>query len=233
MMKRKEQLFLELTRVCRTKNSKKLSEVIQENSNILDLRDSNGRTLLHYCTEHEHTSSAEQILNKRPDLLTLQDQDGFTVLHLASISGNLILLKFFLEEGRRLLKGDLFTRFINCADRENHTALHWATVSSSLACLSELPAAGADPSLADIHGAHPIHYAAQNSQPRSKVKDNLQVLREIIDFAPSEKASRDKDGRSPLTWAASSGNYDALVALLSAKADVCQQDKDGLTGMSA
>ena len=230
MNKRKEQLFLELAQVCRNRNSKKLADVIQENGNILDLRDGDGRTLLHYCTEHDHTTCADQILTRRPDLLTLQDHDGFSVLHLSSISGNSLLIKFFLQEAKRLLKGDLFARFLNCFDHENHTALHWATVSGELSCLNQLHEAGADPSLPDIHGAHPIHYAAQNSHPRSNAKENLKVLKEILSFAPSEKESRDRDGRTPLIWAASSGNTEAVMALLSAKVDTSQQDKDGLTG---
>lgn len=43
---------------------------------------------------------------------------------------------------------------------------------------------GADPSTADVNGAHPIHYAAQmcapNSEMANDVRASLHVLRKLI-----------------------------------------------------
>lgn len=229
--RKQEQLFAILAEVCRSGDVAKLTSLLDSDSSILDIKDSAGRTLLHYCCEHEHTETAELILSKRPDLMTLQDDDGYTVLHLAAISGNSSLVRFIIGEGKRILTPEALKGLLDCFDNENHTALHWATVSGEVECLILLHKSGADLNLPDVHGAHPIHYASQSDSNKSKNKRSLQILKEIILFANSEKDCKDKDGRTPLIWAASSGNCEGIMTLLTAGADATQQDKDGLTGM--
>ena len=236
--RRREQLFLDMTEACRSGDIVRLSEALEDNVSILESRDSSGRTLLHFSTQHEETSVADLILSIKPDLLVVQDNDGYTVLHLSAISGNTTLLKFFLNEAKRLLQPLEFTSFINCFDVEKHTALHWTTVSGELDSLVILDAVGADPSLADLHGAHPIHYAAQSELAvigggfaATNNKKTTMILKELLSFAPNEIDVRDKDGRTPLIWAASSGNVDAVLTLITAKCDVSLQDKDGLTAL--
>ena len=75
--------------------------------------------------------------------------------------------------------------------------------------------AGADPSTADIHGAHPIHYAAQmcgpdqqnvtlGEPPGGGPRIGLLTLKKLLGKGVSV-AVVDQDGRPPLLWAASSG----------------------------
>jgi ankyrin repeat protein len=56
-------------------------------------------------------------------------------------------------------------------------------------------------------------------------------LKQLLAVAPQEIDARDKDDRTPLIWAASSGNLEALMTLITAKSDVSLQDKDGLTAL--
>lgn len=228
--RKQEQLFAILAEVCRSGDVPKLTNLLDQDSAILDIKDSSGRTLLHYCCEHDHTETAELILSKRPDLLTLQDDDGYTVLHLAAISGNSSLIRFIINEGKRILNEESFKSLLDSFDNENHTALHWATVSGEVECLILLHKNGADLNLPDVHGAHPIHYASQSDNNKSKNRKSLQILKEILIFANYEKDVKDKDGRTPLIWAASSGNCEGIMTLLTSGADPTQQDKDGLTG---
>ena len=78
--------------------------------------------------------------------------------------------------------------------------------------------AGADSATADIHGAYPLHYAAQmcgqlkkqgsssstSSASRSS-QQGLAALKMLIDHGVAVDAV-DQDGRQPLLWASSSGN---------------------------
>lgn len=52
---------------------------------------------------------------------------------------------------------------------------------------------GADPSTADVNGAHPLHYAAQMCAPNSEMGNDvataLQVLRKLIAFGKEESGS--------------------------------------------
>ncbi|KAL1435192.1 hypothetical protein MTO96_011116 [Rhipicephalus appendiculatus] len=108
-----------------------------------------------------------------------------------------------------------------------------------------LVSAGANPSTADIHGAYPIHYAAQMCGPNSEMGNDVRVglaaLRRLIELGV-DVSVRDQDGRPPLLWAASvetrpsktycpSGSSDAILALVNAGADVAATDKDGLTAL--
>ena len=214
---------------CKSGDDRKLKYILEAEDfdGLVDSSDQNGRTFLHYCAEHEVTECASLLLQKRPQLLTLQDDDGCTPLHLAAISGNVSFLDFLVKEARRRLDQKRYNSFIDCYDNEHHTAHHWATVCGEVECIKILQAAGSDSSLPDIHGAHPIHYASQLDAGNRR----SEVLEAILSYAPLERDARDKDGRTPLLWAASSGNAEAIEVLARMKANVLLQDHDGLTAL--
>lgn len=85
-------------------------------------------------------------------------------------------------------------------------------VCGELECMDILVSAGADPSTPDIHGAYPIHYAAQMCGPNSEMGNDVRVglaaLRRLIQLGV-DVSVRDQDGRPPLLWAASVGKPDA------------------------
>ena len=68
----------------------------------------------------------------------------------------------------------------NILDNEQHSPLHWAVVCAQLESLDVLCNAGASINHPDIHGAYPIHYAAQMcgpsaNQPSEKSRSFLVV----------------------------------------------------------
>ena len=92
---------------------------------------------------------------------------------------------------------------------------------------------GANINTEDIHGAYPIHYAAQLCGPSSESTSSnsrlsLIALRKLL-LNGINMDVKDKDGRSPLLWAASAGSTDAILALIHAGANPSPEDKDGLT----
>ncbi|KAM7289939.1 uncharacterized protein ISCGN_030067 [Ixodes scapularis] len=198
-------------------------------------RDKSGKTALHYCAENLTVGCAELLLMVEPGLASVQDEEGYTTLHFAVISGNRTMVRFLVDRGAD----------VSVLDNEKHSCVHWATVCGELECMDILVAAGADPSTPDIHGAYPIHYAAQMCGPNSEMGNDVRVglaaLRRLIQLGV-DVSVRDQDGRPPLLWAASvetrpsktycsSGSSDAILALVNAGADVSATDKDGLTAL--
>ncbi|KAG0422302.1 hypothetical protein HPB47_001865, partial [Ixodes persulcatus] len=187
-------------------------------------RDKSGKTALHYCAENLTVGCAELLLMVEPGLASVQDEEGYTTLHFAVISGNRTMVRFLVDRGAD----------VSVLDNEKHSCVHWATVCGELECMDILVAAGADPSTPDIHGAYPIHYAAQMCGPNSEMGNDVRVglaaLRRLIQLGV-DVSVRDQDGRPPLLWAASVGSSDAILALVNAGADVSATDKDGLTAL--
>ncbi|XP_023216625.1 inversin-B-like isoform X2 [Centruroides sculpturatus] len=198
--------------------------ILQRKPSLIIGHDRTGKTPLHYCAENRTLACAECILTADPTLINVQDEEGYTALHLSVISGNKMMTKYLIRKGAD----------INCVDNEKHSAIHWATVCGELACLDILMEAGAFPSTPDIHGAYPIHYAAQmcgpNSEMGNDVKIGLAALRKLLSWGVEVDVS-DQDGRQPLLWAASAGSSDAILALVNAGANVHAEDKDGLTAL--
>ncbi|CAN8008545.1 unnamed protein product, partial [Ixodes pacificus] len=137
-------------------------------------RDKSGKTALHYCAENLTVGCAELLLMVEPGLASVQDEEGYTTLHFAVISGNRTMVRFLVDRGAD----------VSVLDNEKHSCVHWATVCGELECMDILVAAGADPSTPDIHGAYPIHYAAQMCGPNSEMGNDVRVglaaLRRLI-----------------------------------------------------
>jgi len=105
-------------------------------------------------------------------------------------------------------------------------------VCGEIEVLDILAIAGAELNTADIHGAYPIHYAAQMCGPNSdmgidtrlglkgKVFLTLRLnflnflLEPVLKYLMGRGVNvhvKDQDGREPLMWAASSGNNKVLA----------------------
>ncbi|KAK3883886.1 hypothetical protein Pcinc_011812 [Petrolisthes cinctipes] len=108
------------------------------------------------------------------------------------------------------------------------------TLCGEVDLLDALIDAGANPTTPDIHGAYPLHYAAQmcgpNSEMGNDVRVGMMVLRKLLQRGVDVTVT-DHDGRQPLLWAASAGSADAILALINAGASVSAYDKDGLTAL--
>ena len=93
-----------------------------------------------------------------------------------------------------------------------HTWLHGGVTvlaaCNNVAVLELLCQRGADLSLVDQDGATTVHYAAQlsTSPPGDWPAAAMPTLRTLLS-ASADPDSRDEDGRTPLMWAATSGNY--------------------------
>ncbi|GFS30210.1 inversin-A [Nephila pilipes] len=209
---------------CQQEAKEDVRSILERQPGAALQRDRTGKTALHYCAENVDVDCASRVLAAAPSLLNVADDEGYTPLHLAVISGNQSMVKYLLTKGADS----------RAVDSEKHSCVHWATVSGDLECLDLLINAGGDPSTPDIHGAYPVHYAAQmcgpNSEMGNDVRVGLLVLKKLLSRGV-DVAVTDRDGRPPLLWAASGGSSDAILALVKMGADVNAVDQDGLTAL--
>ena len=89
--------------------------------NSLDATDERGRSALHHAVEANQHGSLRLLLEADPGLATLQDSDGRNVLHLATVAGEIELIKELVKHID-----------VDSVDNEKHTALHFATGKSVL-----------------------------------------------------------------------------------------------------
>ncbi|XP_069186277.1 uncharacterized protein [Procambarus clarkii] len=209
---------------CQQSRDHTVRQILHRKPASVQERDRTGKTALHYCAENPTLSCIDQVVEADPSLLKARDEDGYTPLHLATIAGNRAVVKYLLTKGAD----------VKSLDNEKHTAVHWATVCGEVDILDLLIDAGGDPSTPDIHGAYPLHYAAQmcgpNSEMGNDVRVGLMVLRKLLQRGVDVSVT-DHDGRQPLLWAASAGSADAILALVNAGGSVSAEDKDGLTAL--
>lgn len=164
---------------------------------------------MHYCAENTSPDLAQLLIKAEPELVNQADEEGYTPLHLAVIAGNRTMLRYLLDHGAE----------VNLLDNERHSVVHWATVCGELESLDVVLDSGAEASVEDIHGAYPIHYAAQmcghshkklagslssGQQHQSSRYSGLSALKKLINHGVPVDVI-DRDGRQPLLWAASSG----------------------------
>ena len=71
---------------------------ILENSNQVDLVDTNGNTALHYAIKFSHLQATNLLLEKGSSL-EVCDKNGFTAAHFAAANGRLDILKLLYEHG--------------------------------------------------------------------------------------------------------------------------------------
>ncbi|XP_065563053.1 serine/threonine-protein phosphatase 6 regulatory ankyrin repeat subunit A-like [Artemia franciscana] len=210
------EIFDQLIQHCQIGDLESFISELNIKESILKIQDATGKTVLHYCAEQADIRFAKEIVGRNPELVNNKDIDGFTALHLGVIAGNSDFVQLVLG-----CDADLESQ-----DNELHTAVHWAIVCGDLEILKSLIKHGALVSIPDIHGAHPLHYAAQVSNNRS----SLELLRYLIKNKADVNAI-DNDGRSPVLWAASSGCKEALLEIYNAGATITSSDKDGLTAL--
>ena len=240
----KEDYLFELSRTCN--NLDKFKNVIEqfeqqssgsrldENNNLIlnnnlshnaicNLRDADGRTLLHHCVANytDQQACCQFLIENYPQLILTPDYQGYTIIHLAVLDGNLKLLKFLCTNGRQLIDEPVFRLLLQSSDNELHTALHWSVICQELACLetlietieqfqlneqSDRPKLDRNEfgiNMRDLHGATCLHYASMLAS-KSKFFDSLSDETKINRLEREQQRKRSDSGM--IDTSLSSGN---------------------------
>ncbi|XP_022083184.1 inversin-A-like isoform X2 [Acanthaster planci] len=205
---------------CR-KGSTQVVEMLIDCGASLDVTDKSGKTAVHHAIEHRHNDCVRTLIETDPSLAALTDTEGRNALHLATIEGDMELIQLVLPHVD-----------VNALDKEKHSALHWATVCGLYNVIALLIESGCNPATPDAHGAYPIHYATQMcSGDPSTAATGLRCLQALLRKGGSSVNCTDTGGKTPLLWAASSGNVRACRLLVDLRADKTMADDNGLTAL--
>mmetsp|Transcript_27858 Transcript_27858/g.49788 ORF Transcript_27858/g.49788 Transcript_27858/m.49788 type:complete len:578 (-) Transcript_27858:67-1800(-) len=152
-----------------------------------------------------------EFVEKDPASIHQQDAQGYYPLQWGALNNRVAVCSYLIEKG------------VNCnvADKTGQTALHWAAVRGSLAAAETMLRADADIEFADSRGYTACHVAAQYGQTAFLYHVALQWNAQFD--------RTDKDGRTPLHWAAYKGFGDAIRLLVYMDASIDRKDKEGCT----
>ncbi|CAF1099861.1 unnamed protein product [Rotaria sordida] len=209
---------MSLFEACQKVDIEQVKYLIEQNFNINKLNEQ-GRTALHYCCDHENIDCARLLLENDKSIINIKDNEGFSALHLACLNGNLIMVKYFCEQGAD----------VTLVDNELHSLIHWITVCGHVDLFDILVQYQTPIHTSDIYGAFPIHYASQLCGNNDPIKI-LTILKKLIDNN-ADVNCLDEQKRTPFIWAASANAIDALRILYKAGANPLHADKDSLTAL--
>ncbi|KAA1081644.1 palmitoyltransferase akr1 [Puccinia graminis f. sp. tritici] len=112
---------------------------------------------------------------------TLVDSQAFNTLHLATHSSSALTLCYLLACAYDKIS-------LDSADREGHTALHWASYQGDSLSVDLLLSHRASVSARDLNGMTPLHWAV--------VKGNSTCIRQIV-LAGADVLARTIEGKTP------------------------------------
>ncbi|KAL6743422.1 hypothetical protein Aduo_016464 [Ancylostoma duodenale] len=181
----------------------------------VSMRDSEDRVALHYAAETMDLEMFQKILEQDPSLLDCEDKNGHTPMLMAVMGGRTDLVELLLSKGANIA---------HC-DRDGHSAVHWAVVCGQLETLTYLLSQGADVEAPDILKAAPLHYATASEEIAPELA--LSILHTLLKHGAKPNC-RDIDERTPILWAASNGNLEAMHSLKQAGGDLMAVDRDRL-----
>ncbi|XP_046581218.1 serine/threonine-protein phosphatase 6 regulatory ankyrin repeat subunit C-like [Haliotis rubra] len=187
--------------------------ILLEKGKYPNLLDKQGRTALHYASEHSNKKSVKLLLDHEADP-GVQDLQGMTCLHCAAKNRySYDILEILLEKNVDP----------NLLDKKGRTALHYASEHSNKESVKLLLDHKADPGVQDIHGMTTLHFAAKN-------RYSYGILEILLEKSVDPNVL-DKKGRTALHYASENSKKESVKLLLNHEADPDVQDFHGMTSL--
>ena len=173
------------------------------------LRDSSGRTALHWAAHHGYAGAAKILVRSDQGEAAgwdQGDQAGVTVLHLAMRHQKTVL--------QLLVKKYNVKEKINILDINKRSPLHWACALGNYDQAKIISKLGADVGLIDVEGKTGLHWAATARCAEAAKLVKLLVKMKTAGTKTSVASWQDYEGRQALQLAVLSDNPEMVRALL-------------------
>ncbi|MES2678016.1 MAG: ankyrin repeat domain-containing protein [Pseudomonadota bacterium] len=141
-----------LLEACHDGNLKKVSEILDQNSDVNHATHS-GSAALHIAAQNGYLDLVNFLLSRGADV-NLLTSDGWTALHFAAQRGYVDVVNVLIKAGVKVDIAGL---------RYQRTALHYAADQGRADVVRALLAAGANPNLLDISGDNALAIANKKS----------------------------------------------------------------------
>ncbi|CAJ0589459.1 unnamed protein product [Cylicocyclus nassatus] len=187
-----------------------------------------GSSLMRALDNHDRVET-ERLLLTQPSEVSMRDSEDRVALHYAAETMELDMFKKIFEQDPTLL---------DCEDKNGHTPLLMAVMGGRIDLIEFLISKGADINHCDRDGhsavhwavvcgekATPLHYATASEEIAPETA--LSILHVLLKHG-AKPNSRDVDERTPILWAASNGNLEAMHSLRQAGGDLKAVDRDSL-----
>mmetsp|Transcript_45933 Transcript_45933/g.143745 ORF Transcript_45933/g.143745 Transcript_45933/m.143745 type:complete len:480 (-) Transcript_45933:39-1478(-) len=161
---------------------------------LLDTRDGNGRTALHFACNGGGEDVVEFILEECPDAKDAADDDGATPLHLAVTGRQRDAVQMLIDA----------VADVNRADKTGVAPLHHAASLGSVKMINMLAGAGADVAAQSGTGTA-LHFAAGNG--------HFDAVERLLELGAAVDAANGQ-GVTPVIMAAAKGGNGDIVELL-------------------
>eukprot|EP00117_Sycon_ciliatum_P021112 scpid31410/ scgid3224/ Ankyrin repeat domain-containing protein 55 len=187
-----------------------LIELLVHNGASASLRDDQGRLPMHYATYNKTEKCLKALLKAKNTNINASDKAGMTALMWAAYHDRPTICTYLAK-----LDADQEEK-----DVDGRTAMHWAVHKTNITCLKLLLEHDMT-YFKDHKGLTVLHIAAE--------KGSVKAARFIISIREDSVHDLDKNGRSPLHWAAVCSRVDVCAVLLEFGASPNLKDKHGLS----
>lgn len=157
----------------------------------------------------------------------LKEENDYTALHRAVFNNSEKIVSLIIEELKKRIGFEskmALSNFINEKTNEGITALHYAAYKGNITIAKLLIENGAVVEMVTNRGKNVMHLAAEGNQPS--------IMYYFIAYQAQDIISIDDYGSTPLHWACYAGAEEAVLFLLSLKANIDAKDKEGITPLN-
>ena len=157
----------------------------------------------------------------------LKEENDYTALHRAVFNNSEKIVSLIIEELKKRIGFEskmALSNFINEKTNEGITALHYAAYKGNITIAKLLIENGGVVEMVTNRGKNVMHLAAEGNQPS--------IMYYFIAYQAQDIISIDDYGSTPLHWACYAGAEEAVLFLLSLKANIDAKDKEGITPLN-
>ena len=181
--------------------------LIEQNPKLVNAKDKNGRTPLHWACRGVHLDVVKFLVEKGADV-NAEDSNKIVPLHSLATRNNAAAIAVLLDNGAE----------VDFEDYGGNTALHYAAMSDAEDAVEILLTAGADKEKIEDYGRTPLILCARE-------RGGPKTIKVLLD-AGADVTAKDKFGATALHLASWRGKKEVVDLLLDAGAPISAKGRD-------